>query len=156
MQMLATLLLLLSLIAANAAQSKSNSQYNPYQYDKTLPLFTPDGRLMQLEYAKLAPEHSYPVVVVAIKNDMILFCIVRSQQQHDIKHNLTQERLIVIHGTPSDSTTGVVVVLSGVLADSLLDCKYGCSEMSEECIWWWHSPLWLLFFGCRCDHKPVR
>ena len=49
------------------SSSNSNSNYNPYQYDQTFPQFTPDGRLLQLEYARSAADHSAPIWAVPLQ-----------------------------------------------------------------------------------------
>jgi Proteasome subunit A N-terminal signature/Proteasome subunit len=49
---------------SSTSSSSSNTNYNPYQYDMTTPQFTPDGRLLQVEYATAASSNSLPLVVV--------------------------------------------------------------------------------------------
>jgi 20S proteasome alpha/beta subunit len=90
----------------------SAASYNAYQYDMTTPQFTPDGRVLQVEYASAAASHSSCVVVAPIPND--------NDNDDDTVIILTtrpartvQERLVVL----SDSHT--VVALSGILTDSL-------------------------------------
>ena len=42
----------------------SSSTYNAYNYDQTTPQFTPDGRLLQVEYASAAADLSPPLIVL--------------------------------------------------------------------------------------------
>ena len=44
----------------------SNPPYNAYNYDLSTPQFTPDGRLMQVEYASRSPELGDPLVAVPV------------------------------------------------------------------------------------------
>jgi 20S proteasome alpha/beta subunit len=53
-------LLLFSFCLINAKNSRA---YNAYNYDLTTPQFTPDGRLLQVEYASRAASHSSSCVL---------------------------------------------------------------------------------------------
>ena len=83
--------------------ASSNSNYNPFYYDLSAPLFTPDGRLLQLEYAANAPHH--PLIVAPLNEDIVVLVALsrRSQQQ---------ERLVVWRDS-------VVIGWSGLLPDCL-------------------------------------
>ena len=103
-----TLLLLFSLsIIPNASSSSQN--YNAYNYDMTTPQFTPDGRLLQVEYASLASTHSSPCVIWKLRidtsDDVTLVMTAKSSRK-------IQNRLIRL----SDTTA---VCLSGVVSDSM-------------------------------------
>lgn len=91
-------------IAAAPSTSSSSSSYSPYQYDLTVPQFTPDGRLLQVEYALAAAERSGPVVWVR-SEDGTGGIVLAGQRSH-------LNRLILVPG-------GTVVALSGVVADGL-------------------------------------
>jgi hypothetical protein len=56
-----TLVAILFLLSLVSNSSLANQNYNAYNYDMTTPLFTPDGRLLQVEYASRAATHSSPV-----------------------------------------------------------------------------------------------
>ena len=110
----------------------SSSSYNAYQYDMTGPQFTPDGRLLQVEYATSAADHSSPLLLVKLTvpkddsqqdptmeisetEDIVVMFAVRSRRR-------VQERFVIIpaSGSGSGSVYGqCVVAMSGVLPDCL-------------------------------------
>ena len=59
-------LILAATISAATSQSTNPTTYSVYDYDLTTPRFTPDGRLMQVEYASSAPDLSSPLIALPI------------------------------------------------------------------------------------------
>lgn len=103
------------LVRANSASQRN--AYNPYQYDQVTPQFTPDGRLLQVEYAGASADHSSPVIVAKLADDFLLVVSVREEPQPDGNHEIptggsVQQRLLVWNDR-------VLLALSGVLPDSL-------------------------------------
>lgn len=86
-----------------------NSNYHPYLYDQTHAQFTPDGRLLQVEYASLAATHSAPCLIWRISGQEITLVMTPKFSSSP----LSQNRLISLHDSD------VVLCLSGVLSDSL-------------------------------------
>ena len=101
----------LMLVAGN-----SNSRYNAYHYDMTTPQFTPDGRLLQVEYASAAADHSSPLVVVAVQDTLVLVTI---------KSSTTQDRLVLWNDK-------IVIAMSGVLADSIALLQVVAKESTQQ------------------------
>lgn len=98
------LLTLLLMASAVVPCESSSLNYNAYHYDMTTPMFTPDGRLLQVEYASLAPTHSSPLLVLSVGESRILMVSAKRRGQ---------DRLVQL------SNGNVVVGLSGVLSDSV-------------------------------------
>lgn len=119
-----------------------NTNYNMYKYDQTVQQFTPDGRLLQIEYAMQAAQHSTPVVLVPLSENLLLITTTRRcptitasfSSSSSSSSSLLQERLIIVPtgrlaGTTAEAATHlypeqqhsemVVVALSGILSDSL-------------------------------------
>jgi 20S proteasome alpha/beta subunit len=99
------LVAILFLVSLVINSSLANQNYNAYNYDMTTPLFTPDGRLLQVEYASRAATHSSPCVLWKVGAHETLVMTRKSSRK-------LQNRLIQL----SDTTA---VCLSGVVSDSL-------------------------------------
>jgi 20S proteasome alpha/beta subunit len=81
-----------------------SNDYNAYNYDLTTPQFTPDGRLLQVEYASAAADRSSPLVAVAVNDTLILITMTAN--------STAQNRLIIWNDK-------IVIAPSGVLPDSV-------------------------------------
>lgn len=101
--MLLQSILFLLLLVINT--TLANQNYNAYNYDMTTPQFTPDGRLLQVEYASRAATHSSPCVVCKFGAHETLVMTRKSSRK-------LQNRLIQLSETTA-------VCLSGVVSDSL-------------------------------------
>ena len=105
---------LLHTILSLALSAVCVASYNAYNYDMTTPLFTPDGRLLQVEYASLAAERSPPLVALSVKDreegHVIILAAFRSRRQAAGR----QKRIISLPNCPR-----VALAMSGVLSDAL-------------------------------------
>jgi 20S proteasome alpha/beta subunit len=110
-------LLLLLLISQVTTASNSNSNYNVYNYDMTTPQFTPDGRLLQVEYASVAAELSTPLVVVQVNNDTLILVTLKSSTTY-------QSRMVLFDD--------VCIAMSGVLADSIALLQVVLEQASQH------------------------
>jgi 20S proteasome alpha/beta subunit len=81
-----------------------SNDYNAYNYDLTTPQFTPDGSLLQVEYASAAADRSSPLVAVAVNDTLVLITLTAN--------STAQNRLIIWNDK-------IVIAPSGVLADSV-------------------------------------
>lgn len=155
------LLLLLSTFPSilpfgRAGAAGSSRNYNVYNYDTTMPQFTPDGRLMQVEYASTATELSPPLVIVectmssstddSTPNNaypcLILLTVKKQAMspQHRIVilqqdgNNGDGERRIVNNKNNYRSITegGYCVVMSGCLPDSVALLQVGLQRAAQH------------------------
>jgi hypothetical protein len=113
------------LLAQHQVYCSINSNYHIYNYDQTSQQFTPDGRLIQVEYASNAVEHSSPVVVVECNNivsttntnnddaktttktattrssslSSVYPCMIvlTIPHKHQIQHNSPQHRIVILN-----------------------------------------------------------
>jgi 20S proteasome alpha/beta subunit len=97
--------LFLTAASSSSSSSSSSNNYNAYNYDMTTPQFTPDGRLLQVEYASAAADLSSPLVVLQLQNDTLVLLT--------IKKSNTQNRMALLQ------QNSVCIAMSGVLADSV-------------------------------------
>ena len=86
--------------------SSSSSSYNVYNYDMTTPMFTPDGRLKQVEYASLANQHSSPMIIYITENNMVVMATRKASHNH-------HRRMVPL------LQSGILLGMSGILADNV-------------------------------------
>ena len=120
-------LLILDLLQFRYANAASNYNYNVYNYDMA-PTFTPDGRLLQVEYASVASELSTPILAVQADESTVILMTIKNS-------NSPQNRIIVmpVRGDGKrQEPPRMCVAMSGVLADSLCLIQVGLKEASEQ------------------------
>ena len=84
----------------------------------TTPQFTPDGRLLQVEYASAASDLSSPLVALQLNNNTLVLIA--------LKKSNTQNRIAVLQDKK------VCVAMSGVLADSVALLQFVLKESSKH------------------------
>eukprot|EP00816_Leptocylindrus_hargravesii_P012636 CAMPEP_0196822452 /NCGR_PEP_ID=MMETSP1362-20130617/83561_1 /TAXON_ID=163516 /ORGANISM="Leptocylindrus danicus, Strain CCMP1856" /LENGTH=317 /DNA_ID=CAMNT_0042202015 /DNA_START=131 /DNA_END=1084 /DNA_ORIENTATION=+ len=97
----------------------ASSSYNAYNYDMTTPLFTPDGRLLQVEYASLAAERSPPLVALSVTDReeghaIILAAFRQPGSSSTAAAASRQKRIISLPNCPR-----IALAMSGVLSDAV-------------------------------------
>ena len=123
-----------SVLLPTVSSSVSRSNYNVYNYDQTTPQFTPDGRLLQVEYASSAADQSAPLVVLEfLGNDNEAYpCTVLITVP---KQPLSPQNRIVIIETNNESfsqKSTYCLAMSGILSDSLALLQAGMKSASEH------------------------
>lgn len=98
-----SLLLLLLIPPTAASKTNINSKYNAYHYDMTTPQFTPDGRLLQVEYASRAADHSSCLLVHRVGDSAVMLCVGSSS---------SSPRMVPFHNY-------AILGLTGILSDNV-------------------------------------
>ena len=138
----------------------SSSTYNAYNYDQTTPQFTPDGRLLQVEYASAAADLSPPLIVLECfsstgnsnsnsnsksnnnnnsqQDPCLILLTVRKRA------NSPQNRIVIMDdkdeqqskkkrgGSSSSKSFPYCCVMSGILSDSLCLLQVGMKVAAEH------------------------
>jgi 20S proteasome subunit alpha 2 len=105
----------------------ASTNYNVYNYD-VAPTFTPDGRLLQVEYASVASELSAPLLAIQAEDETLILMTVKNV-------NTPQNRIVIVpvHSDGKrQEASRICVAMSGVLADSIALIQVGLKETSEQ------------------------
>lgn len=145
---------LLYCMILGVVSSSTNYNYNAYNYDMAQ-TFTPDGRLLQVEYASSAAELSTPIVAVQIDNETLVLMTIKSTTS-------PQNRIVVLpNHYPNDGgrrhvkSSNMCVAMSGVLADSISLLQVGLGEASEQHRRY-HAPMTVLKFAMSMANACQR
>lgn len=120
-------LVLLALHCLGRASASINDNYNVYNYDQA-PTFTPDGRLLQVEYASTAAELSPPILALQVDNETLVLMTT--------KRIASPQNRVIILPNPSNGIrvqpSHICVAMSGMLTDSISLIQVGLKEASKE------------------------
>lgn len=132
--------ILLPFVSPSSSASRSN--YNVYNYDQTTPQFTPDGRLLQVEYASSAADQSAPLVVLEFtggEQDQSLLAYPCTVMITIPKQPFSPQNRIVIIEKNSESKDAsflqkntYCLAMSGILCDSLALLQAGKKSAAEH------------------------
>ena len=152
-----------AILVSLAFMIASGEVYSPYQYDMSAPMYTPDGRLLQLEYACRAADHSAPIVLLPLGRD--------SSEESRLVAILTyrpsfrlQERLLVyqnngLNMNNSNNNKSVMIGLAGVLADcGALGRKVQQDSMEHEGLYgtpFCRAHEWAMAASRRCQQFAI-
>jgi len=111
-----------------SSSSSASSVYNIYNYDQAACHFTPDGRLLQVEYAMAASDQSTPLMVCQLDADTT--CVMACSFSNSVGDNTKrvavrrQDRIVVLENR-------MVVAMSGLLPDSVALLKAAIEKWQE-------------------------
>jgi 20S proteasome alpha/beta subunit len=115
------------------ASTNANYNYNAYNYDMTTPQFTPDGRLLQVEYASTAADLSTPLVALQMDDTDNTLVLV------SLRTSNTQTRMVLLQ----DDDSSICIAMSGVLADSVALLQKALSQSAQH-VRTFHTPWTML------------
>mmetsp|Transcript_21745 Transcript_21745/g.33182 ORF Transcript_21745/g.33182 Transcript_21745/m.33182 type:complete len:278 (+) Transcript_21745:3-836(+) len=114
----ATIHFVFLVVSLMTAVCQANSSYSVYNYDIGSAMFTPDGRILQTEYALLASSHSLPMVILPLEDGSIV--IVSCSRR-----KMGQSRIVQV-------VPGVIVAMSGILPDCVALLQKLRSEVERQ------------------------
>jgi 20S proteasome alpha/beta subunit len=146
-------LLFLSFLWLSSLPTVSGAAYNAYHYDLTTPQFTPDGRLLQVEYASAAAQRSAPLVILQIhrqtssnddgdNGEDVLTIVATTKASRK-----SQDRILTITHNPNHENykmrrpSPLICGLSGVLGDAMALLHKAFEEQDTHQRWYGRSTL---------------
>jgi 20S proteasome alpha/beta subunit len=125
------LILILSILPFACSVSSGPKNYNAYNYDRTQSQFTPDGRLLQIEYASQAAASSNPIIVLEdqLTGCLILMTIPKILEK---KQKSPQQRIVILEDNNDNTLSNpICIAMSGILSDSLALLQSGLQEQNN-------------------------